>query len=165
MNAFRSADCGEKVRTRQVAPIDYNIDLCGRSRAGTPEGACTDCGAILHGLNNVLAAMLLNAQVLEWKLPSYSRSRRYLHEIERNAQRGGALVKQLLGRMEAGCGTGFSDCRTDREDLPLPGDDGGAAAQEPATGGGQVEEPPLGQTARPAAVFLAHRKKVPHTMV
>ena len=165
MNAFRSADCGEKVRTGEIASIDYNIDLCGRSGAGTPEGACSDCGAILHGLNNVLAAMLLNAQVLEWKLPSYSRSRRYLHEIERNAQRGGALVKQLLGRMEAGCGMGFSDCRTGRENLTLAGDNGIAAAQEPAPGGGQAEEPPLGQAARPAAVFLADRKKVPHTMV
>ncbi|HEY4960196.1 MAG TPA: histidine kinase dimerization/phospho-acceptor domain-containing protein [Candidatus Limnocylindrales bacterium] len=164
MNAFRSADCGEKVGTNPVAAIDCNVDLCGRTRAGIPEDGCNDCGAILHGLNNALAAMLLNAQVLEWKLPSYSRSRRYLHEIERNAQRGGALVKQLLGRMEARCEIGLSGCRIDGEGLTLAGDDGVASARELATVG-QVEEPPLGQTARPAGVLLAHRKKVPHTMV
>ena len=63
--------------------------------------ACDDCSEILHGLNNALASMLLNAQVMEWKLPSYSRSKRYLHEIERNAQRGGELVKRLLARLES----------------------------------------------------------------
>src|SRR5664279_5533149 len=96
MTASRSADCGENVGTNPIAAVDCNMDLCARARAGIPEDASDECGAILHGLNNVLAAMLLNAQVLEWKLPSYSRSRRYLHEIERNAQRGGELVKRLL---------------------------------------------------------------------
>jgi len=42
-----------------------------------------ECAELLHGLNNVLVGMLLNAQVLEWKLPSYSRLKRNLHEIER----------------------------------------------------------------------------------
>ena len=58
---------------------------------------------MLHGLNNALASVLLNAQVMAWKLPSYSRSKRYLHEIERNAQRGGELVKRLLERSHDGC--------------------------------------------------------------
>src|SRR5450755_308938 len=164
MNAFRSADCGEKVRTRQVAPIDYNIDLCGRSRAGTPEGACTDCGAILHGLNNVLAAMLLNAQVMEWKLPSYSRSRRYLHEIERNAQRGGELVKQLLQQLGTRCPADLHDSRSCGDAPSRAGANGAVSSQEPNVTGPAVRstrEP----EAHPTAVFLAHRKKVPHTMV
>lgn len=55
---------------------------------------------ILHGLNNVLVSILLNAQLIEWKLPSYSRLRRNVHEIERSAQRAGALLKRL--RAEAG---------------------------------------------------------------
>src|SRR5215471_11613628 len=54
---------------------------------------------LLHELNNVFVGMLLNAQVMEWKLPSYSRYKRYLHEIERSAQRGGELVKRLLVRL------------------------------------------------------------------
>jgi hypothetical protein len=48
----------------------------------------SESAELLHGLNNVFVTMLLNAQVLEWKLPSYSRLKRNLHEIERNAQRG-----------------------------------------------------------------------------
>src|SRR5271165_5458151 len=133
MNAFRSEDCGEKVGTNPVAANDCNVDLCGSTCAGILEGGCSNCTEILHGLNNVLAAMLLNAQVLEWKLPSYSRSRRYLHEIERNAQRGGVLVKQLLGRLEAKCETGLGDCQTRRDGSTLAGDDRVAAAQNSVT--------------------------------
>lgn len=50
---------------------------------------------ILHGLNNMLVSILLNAQVIEWKLPSYSRIRRNVHEVERSAQRGAVLVNRL----------------------------------------------------------------------
>src|SRR5271169_2728119 len=67
-----------------------------------PAGAgCEACGELLHGLNNALLSVLLNAQVMAWKLPSYSRGKRYLHEIERNAQRAGELVKRLLERSQA----------------------------------------------------------------
>lgn len=62
-------------------------------------GVDPECAELLHGLNNVLVGTLLNAQVMEWKLPSYSRLKRNLHEIERNAQRGGELVKRLLKRL------------------------------------------------------------------
>ena len=61
-------------------------------------GCCID---LLHDLNNVLAAVLTNAQVLDGKLPSYSRSKRYIHEIERGAQRGGVLIKRLLRQLPA----------------------------------------------------------------
>ena len=55
-----------------------------------PAGAgCEACAELLHGLNNALSSVFLNAQVMAWKLPSYSRDKRYLHEIERNAQRAG----------------------------------------------------------------------------
>jgi signal transduction histidine kinase len=59
-----------------------------------------ECAELLHGLNNVLVSMLLSAQVMERKLPSYSRLKRNLHEIERSAQRGGELVRRLLTRLE-----------------------------------------------------------------
>jgi hypothetical protein len=36
---------------------------------------------VLHGLNNVLVSILLNAQLIEWKLPSYSSLRRNVHEL------------------------------------------------------------------------------------
>jgi hypothetical protein len=51
---------------------------------------------VLHGLNNVLVSILLNAQLIEWKLPSYSHLRRNVHEIERSAQRAAVLLKRLL---------------------------------------------------------------------
>jgi hypothetical protein len=61
-------------------------------------------------LNDTFAAVLMNAQVLDGKLPSYSRSKRYIHEIERSAQRGGLLVKRLLDRLPRdGSGTGDNE--------------------------------------------------------
>lgn len=76
----------------------------GESARLTPQPsplATEFCVEILHDLNNAFAAVLMNAQVLDGKLPSYSRSKRYIHEIERSAQRGGALLKRLLGRIPA----------------------------------------------------------------
>jgi hypothetical protein len=66
------------------------------------------CIELLHDLSNTFAAMLLNAQVLDGKLPSYSRAKRYIHEIERSAQRGGMLLKRLLDRLPAS-GSGAGD--------------------------------------------------------
>jgi len=63
--------------------------------------ATASCTELLHELHKAFAAVLLNAQVLDGKLPSYSRSKRYIHEIERSAQRGGALLKRFLGRLPA----------------------------------------------------------------
>jgi len=60
------------------------------------------CCDILHGLNNALVSILLNAQVIEWKLPSYSRLKRNVHEVERSAQRGGLLVQRLRNWLEMG---------------------------------------------------------------
>ena len=55
----------------------------------------------LHELANAVTALLVNAQVLGWKLPPYSRLKRPLREIERHAQRSGALLKCLLHQFEA----------------------------------------------------------------
>lgn len=60
-----------------------------------------DDTSLLHDLNNVLVAILLNAQVVEWKLPSYSRLKRNVHEIERGAQRGAVIVSRLRGMQNA----------------------------------------------------------------
>ena len=79
---------------------DRSTGLNAGEACVTPKIVDPECAELLHGLNNVLVGMLLNAQVLEWKLPSYSRLKRNLHEIERNAQRGGELVKRLLKRFE-----------------------------------------------------------------
>ena len=58
-----------------------------------------DFADLLHQLANTTTGVLLNAQVLEWKLPAYSHLKRPLREIERNAQRGGELMKSLLRRL------------------------------------------------------------------
>jgi hypothetical protein len=55
----------------------------------------------LHELANAVTAVLMNAQVLEWKLPPYSRLKRPVREIERHAQCGGALLQRLLHQFEA----------------------------------------------------------------
>ena len=47
------------------------------------------CADTVHELANSMTAVLINAQVLEWKLPPYSRMKRPVREIERHAQRGG----------------------------------------------------------------------------
>ena len=57
---------------------------------------------VLHDLNNALAGIILNTQVMEWKLPSYSRMRRNLHEIERSAQRCRLLLQRLLSCVDSG---------------------------------------------------------------
>ena len=69
----------------------------------------------LQGLNDTFAAVLMNAQVLDGKLPSYSRSKRYIHEIERSAQRGGLLLKRLLDRLPRdGNGAGDNEFGSER---------------------------------------------------
>jgi hypothetical protein len=50
----------------------------------------------MHELANSMTAVLINAQVLEWKLPPYSRLKRPVREIECHARRSGALLKHLL---------------------------------------------------------------------
>jgi hypothetical protein len=55
---------------------------------------------LLHDLNNVLVAILLNTQIIEWKLPSYSKIMRNLHEVERRAQHGALLVSRLRGTLK-----------------------------------------------------------------
>ncbi len=87
----------------------------GESAQLTPQPsppASEYCIEVLRDLSSTFAAVLINAQVLDGKMPSYSRSKRYVHEIERSAQRGGALLKRLLERFPAD-GTGA--CEQDRE--------------------------------------------------
>ncbi len=57
---------------------------------------CSDCAGLVHELSNTMTAVLMNAQLLEWRLPPYSRLKRPVLEVERNAQRSGELLKRLL---------------------------------------------------------------------
>jgi signal transduction histidine kinase len=90
----------EQIAVGQVASLDQ---ASGENSVKTSSRlsplATEPCIELLHDLNHAFAAVLMNAQVLDGKLPSYSRSKRYIHEIERGAQRGSALLKRLLNRL------------------------------------------------------------------
>jgi hypothetical protein len=75
---------------------------CGDSEGCAGETACPSqlpadsCPDLLHQLSNLLTGVLLNAQLLEWKLPPYSHLKRPVREVARNAQRGSELLKRLV---------------------------------------------------------------------
>lgn len=100
---MRTAEPGNRqLEVPRATPLG---ELTGeRAQAAPPPVTLASdyCIEILHDLNNAFASVLMNAQVLDGKMPSYSRSKRYIHEIERSAQRGGALLKRLLERLPAG---------------------------------------------------------------
>lgn len=77
---------------------------------------CRKYAEVLRDVSDAFAGVLSNAQVMDWKLPSYSRSKRYIHEIERNAQRGGELAKRLLRQLNDSPGEqGPADAELDQE--------------------------------------------------
>ncbi|HEY9604290.1 MAG TPA: response regulator [Allocoleopsis sp.] len=74
-------------------------------RAQRMESIGTLAGGIAHDLNNVLAPILMTAQLLEMQLQD-EQSQRLLSIIVKNAKRGAALVKQVLSfarGLEAKC--------------------------------------------------------------
>ncbi len=85
----------------QSSWVSEAISSCGAGEgrdAKTPRSSqlrCNDCAGLVHELSNTMTAVLMNAQLLEWKLPPYSRLKRPVLEVERNAQRGGELLKRL----------------------------------------------------------------------
>jgi len=91
---MRNANEPANLTTAQSGNVAQNVTAI-ESECDARQYSADDCRELLHSLNSVLVSVLLSAQVLEWKLPSYSRLRRNLHEIERNAQRGGELVRRL----------------------------------------------------------------------
>jgi hypothetical protein len=71
----------------------------GETDARLPHASLAGCGSCadtLHELANTISAVLIHAQVMEWRLPPYSRLKRPVREIERQAQRSAALLKRLL---------------------------------------------------------------------
>ncbi len=105
-----------QVEVGRVASLEQMSGESVQTKSPPSPLAAESCIELLHGLNNAFAAVLMNAQVLDSKLPSYSRSKRYIHEIERSAQRGAALLKRLLDRLPAdesgaAAGKGFELCK------------------------------------------------------
>lgn len=90
-----------QIEISRVASLGQSGGECAQLTPQPSPLATEHCMELLHDLNNTFAAVVLNAQVLDGKIPSYSRSKRYVHEIERSAQRGAALLKRLLDRLPA----------------------------------------------------------------
>jgi len=106
-----------------------------------PGQSCVD---IAHQLANVMTAVLMNSQVLDWKLPPYSRLKRLVREIERNAQRGGELLKRLQRQLGPVASPDLSGADEFCGLAP-----GAARGTDPRCGEGELQEPG-GFTARQA---------------
>jgi len=85
-----------------VAPCDAMSSSCCDSEGRAGETARPsqfllprEAAGLLHQLSNSIAGILLNAQLLEWKLPPYSHLKRAVREIERNAQRAAELLRRF----------------------------------------------------------------------
>jgi len=81
---------------------------CGDDKGRVPATArplrlqCADCEELLHELANVITGVLMQSQMVAWKLPPYSHLKRSVREIERNAQRGSELMKRIMRRLGDG---------------------------------------------------------------
>lgn len=98
--------------SRSLEGFDDQMSVLMSSSCGEHEGhaeekacpsssSCGECAEALHELANLMTGVLVNAQVLGWKLPPYSHLKRPVREVERNAQRGGELLKRLMLRCTA----------------------------------------------------------------
>jgi hypothetical protein len=151
MNPSRNSKHSDEYRNQESLVTDL---ATGLSEGGCLAGAGSlrpECAEVLHELNNALVSMLLNAQVLEWKLPSYSRMKRNLHEIERNAQRGGELVKRLLKRLNQPAVASTAEMQGNGKDRVEP--DRTVAVEA------------MLMTDPPRTHEIRSRRKVPHTPV
>jgi hypothetical protein len=68
------------------------------SDTACPSHAVEGCSGLVHELSNLMTTILLNAQMLEWKLPPYSHLKRPVREVARNAQRASELMRRLQQR-------------------------------------------------------------------
>lgn len=127
-------NCGPSLDDNRVC--EAMGSSCGDSEGRAGETVCPSqlpengCPELLHELSNLMTGVLLNAQMLEWKLPPYSHLKRPVREVARNAQRSGELMKALLRR----CGeSGLSACASTSAAAAAAGrDNAGADLAMPA---------------------------------
>lgn len=91
-----------------IVRVDEQDKLSGANDAlvitGVPRlssGKEEELLGLLHDLNNVLVCVLLNAQIMALRLPSYSVLKRNVYEVERSAQQGGLFVRRLRNWYQA----------------------------------------------------------------
>jgi hypothetical protein len=144
--------CDEE--TSQVFSAGQGRGECDPGNPCSSRALSGGCAALVHELANTTTAVLMNAQVLGWRLPPYSRLKRPLLEIERSAQRGSELMKCLLRRL----GTDGMD-PADQERRCVQDDGLGltdaVTAQEPGADSGNAENLPPRTNSRPAPGFCS----------
>ena len=97
------------------ACVEKVTSSCGDGEGHASDTACPsprlaeECSQLLHELSNLMSGVLLNAQMLEWKLPPYSHLKRPIREVARNAQRAAELMRRLQQRWSEAEGPAQSD--------------------------------------------------------
>jgi hypothetical protein len=156
---------GDRYTDDEVERLSSND---GKREAQVMGSACASrltsarCGDLLQELNRALGSIVMNAQVMQWKLPAYSHSKRYVREMERSAQRGASLVSQLVRCLE---GTGQGEDELCGEAPHLAGADVAVTAQEPNPGGANLANQPRTLLAHAAPAFSRSRAGRSHTTV
>ena len=90
----------EQGKAKSILTVDTDITAKKQLeaqflRAQRLESLGTLASGIAHDLNNILAPILMSAQLLQMKIPD-QRSQLLLKTLEANTKRGAALVKQVL---------------------------------------------------------------------
>jgi hypothetical protein len=99
MNRFSPQAFADQIE--RLSSSDEEREAHAKGSASASRETSGPCADLLRELSRVLGGMLTNAQAMQWKLPAYSHSKRYVREIERGAQRGASLVQQLLRHLDA----------------------------------------------------------------
>jgi hypothetical protein len=161
MNHFGKEFGGDQLERRACSEESREAHAIASTGVAGDDGG-TDCTEILHDLGNVLSGMLVNAQVMQWKLPAYSHSKRYVREIERGAQRGGSLLQQLIRRLAA---LQQSQERVCGEAPHLAGAVVAVTAQEPNGEMDRLADQPLSSAPRAAPAFSLGAVRRSHSMM
>jgi hypothetical protein len=144
----------------RMSSSDGEREAHAMGRACASRVNLTECAGILHDLEHVIAGMLINAQVMEWKLPPYSHAKRYVREIERSAQRGAELVKQVVRKLET---AGNDEEQLCGEVPGFPGTMAAVTAQEPNVGDIPMAALPLACSTHAAPDFSPTRRRASHS--
>jgi hypothetical protein len=160
MSRFAKQCNGSEIERMSSSDEEREAQAMGSACASRARLSC--CVELLSELNHLLGGVLTNAQAMQWKLPAYSHSKRYLREIERSAQRGGSLVKQLLRHLHA---SGGSDDEFCAESPSLAGAAVAVTAQEPEACEDPMANQPRSLLAHAAPDFSRARASRTHMVL
>jgi hypothetical protein len=139
--------------TREMSSAEQGREECDPGNPHSSRAFPGDWADLMHELANTTTIVLMNAQILGWKLPPYSRLKRPLREIERNAQRGSELMKRLLNRLATDEAEPVSEdwsCMPD----PSSGLTTTVTAQEPGVDSGSAVNLPPRMKLPPGSCFF-----------